>query len=298
MIRSMTGYSSVRSEEAEFSLSVNLKSTNHRFLDLQLRIPSALEPVEPQLRRLVKDQIARGHVEVTLTLEWASSGELHLDRQLLGAYASACQQLRNEFGMVADPDPVALLRIPGVVAGNNLNASRPGLERLQLAVERVASQALARLNEMRAREGEALERDLCTRLEKLEELGESISGLARSMAAVFQQRLEQRVRDMLGNLELDASRLAQEVVFLASRADIAEEVTRFRSHVEQAKRLVRESSEVGKKLDFLLQEMNREANTLLSKTGDVPEVGLQIACQAIEMKTEIEKLREQAQNIE
>jgi uncharacterized protein (TIGR00255 family) len=298
MIRSMTGYSSVRTEEAEFSLSVNLKSTNHRFLDLQVRIPSALEPLEPHLRRLVKDQIARGHVEVTLTLEWASSGELHLDRQLLGAYASACQQLRNEFGMVADPDPVALLRIPGVVAGNNLNVSRPGLERLQPAVERVASQALARLNEMRACEGEALQRDLCTRLEKLEELGDSIDGLARSMAAVFQQRLEQRVRDMLGNLELDASRLAQEVVFLASRADIAEEVTRFRSHVEQAKRLLRESSEVGKKLDFLLQEMNREANTLLSKTGDVPEVGLQIACQAIEMKTEIEKLREQAQNIE
>jgi uncharacterized protein (TIGR00255 family) len=298
MIRSMTGYSSVRSEEAEFSLSVNLKSTNHRFLDLQVRIPSALEPLEPHLRRLVKDQIARGHVEVTVTLEWASAGELHLDRQLLGAYASACQQLRHDFGMVADPDPVALLRIPGVVTGNNLTVSRPGLERLQLAVESVASQALARLNEMRAGEGEALERDLCTRLEKLEGLGESIGGLAQSMAAVFQQRLEQRVRDLLGNLELDASRLAQEVVFLASRADIAEEVTRFRSHVAQAKRLLRESSEVGKKLDFLLQEMNREANTLLSKTGDVPEVGLQIACQAIEMKTEIEKLREQAQNIE
>jgi uncharacterized protein (TIGR00255 family) len=275
-----------------------LKSTNHRFLDLQMRIPSALEPLEPHLRRLVKDRIARGHVDVTVTLEWATSGELHLDRRLLGAYASACQQLRNEFGVVADPDPVALLRIPGVVTGNNLGTSGPGLERLQQAVERVANQALARLNEMRAGEGEALERDLCARLEKLERLGESIGGLAQSTASAFRQRLEQRLRDMLGNVELDASRLAQEVVFLASRADIAEEVTRFRSHVEQAKRLLRESSEVGKKLDFLLQEMNREANTLLSKTGDVPEVGLQIARQAIEMKTEIEKLREQAQNIE
>jgi uncharacterized protein (TIGR00255 family) len=294
----MTGYSSVRSEEVDFSLSVSLKSTNHRFLDLQVRLPGALEPLEPLLRRLVKDQVARGHVEVTVTLEWATSGDLQLDRRLLGAYASACRQLRNEFGTVADPDPVALLRIPGVVAGINLDVSRHGLERLQQAVERVANQALARLNEMRAGEGEALERDLCARLEKLERLGESIGGLAQSMASVFQERLEQRLRDMLGNVEFDASRLAQEVVFLASRADIAEEVTRFRSHVEQAKRLLRESSEVGKKLDFLLQEMNREANTLLSKTGDVPEVGLQIARQAIEMKTEIEKLREQAQNIE
>jgi uncharacterized protein (TIGR00255 family) len=298
MIRSMTGYSSVRSEEADFSLCLNLKSTNHRFLDLQVRIPGALEPLEPRLRRLVKDQIARGHVDVTVTLEWASSGELHLDHRLLGAYASACQQLRNEFGMVADPDPVALLRIPGVVAGNNLDVSPLRLQRLQQVVERVADQALARLNEMRAGEGEVLERDLYARLEKLERLGESVDGLAQSMASAFQRRLEKRVRDMLGNLELDMPRLAQEVVFLASRADIAEEVTRFQSHVEQAKRLLRESSEVGKKLDFLLQEMNREANTLLSKTGDVPEVGLQIACQAIEMKTEIEKLREQAQNIE
>src|SRR5271167_2824660 len=109
MIRSMTGYSSVRSEEEDFSLSVSLKSTNHRFLDLQVRIPGVLEPLEPLLRRWVKDHIARGHVDVTVALEWATSGELHLDRRLLMAYASACQQMRNEFGMVADPDPVALL---------------------------------------------------------------------------------------------------------------------------------------------------------------------------------------------
>ena len=294
----MTGYSSVRSEEADFSLSVSLKSTNHRFLDLQMRIPTTLEPLEPLLRRLVKDHIARGHVDVTVTLEWAALGELRLDRRLLMAYASACRQLRNQFGMMADPDPVALLRIPGMVSGNNLEIAPQELERLQQVMERVANETLTRLNEMRAREGEALGRDLRGRLEKLERLGESVGSLAQRMPSVFQRRLEKRVRDMLGKVELDASRLAQEVVFLASRADIAEEVTRFHSHVEQAKRLLQESSEVGKKLDFLLQEMNREANTLLSKTTDVPEVGLQIARLAIEMKTEIEKLREQAQNIE
>jgi len=294
----MTGYSNVRSEEGDFSLSLNLKSTNHRFLDLQVRIPGVLEPFEPRLRRMVKDQIARGHVDVTVTLEWATSGELHLDRRLLAAYASACQQLRNEFGIVADPDPVALLRIPGVVAGNNAEVSPLGLERLQQAVERVANQALARLNEMRAGEGEVLERDLYARLEKLEKLGESVDGLAQSMAAMFQQRLEKRLRDLLSNIELDASRLAQEVVFLASRADIAEEVTRFQSHVEQAKRLLRESSEVGKKLDFLLQEMNREANTLLSKTSGLAGDALKITEMGLSIKSEIEKSREQVQNVE
>jgi len=206
--------------------------------------------------------------------------------------------LRNEFGMVADPDPVALLRIPGIVAGNDQGLSPPELDALQRVLERVADETLTRLNEMRVREGEALERDLGARLQKLRELGENIGGLAQCLPAVFQRRLEKRVRDMLGNFELDPSRLAQEVVLLASRAEIAEEVTRFRSHVEQAERLLVESCEVGKKLDFLLQEMNREANTLLSKTTDVPEVGLEIARHAIEMKTEIEKLREQAQNIE
>jgi uncharacterized protein (TIGR00255 family) len=298
MIRSMTGYSSVRSEEADFSLSVSLKSTNHRFLDLQVRIPGVLEPLEPLLRRLVKDHVARGHVEVTVTLEWAAPGELHVDRRLLVAYASACRQLRNEFGTFADADPVALLRIPGMVAGNDLGVPASELERLQRVVERVANETLTRLNEMRAREGEALERDLRTRLQKLKTLGENVGGLAQGLPSVFRRRVEKRVRDMLGNVELDPSRLAQEVVFLASRAEIAEEVTRLRSHLEQAEHLLQGNSEVGKKLDFLLQEMNREANTLLSKTTDVPEVGLEIARQAIEMKTEIEKLREQAQNIE
>jgi uncharacterized protein (TIGR00255 family) len=151
---------------------------------------------------------------------------------------------------------------------------------------------------MRAREGEALGRDVRSRLARLKSLTDSISELAQSAPQVYRSRLENRLGDMLGDMGIDPARLAQEVAYLASRADIAEELTRLGSHLDQAKRLVDESPELGKKLDFLLQEMNREANTLLSKTTDVPEVGLQIARQAIEMKTEIEKLREQAQNIE
>ncbi len=300
MIRSMTGYSRVRAEEADFSLSASIKATNHRFLDLQVRLPAALEPLEPHLRRVVKDHMTRGHVEVTISLEQAGPGGLELNRKMLAAYASACQQLRSEFGFTTEPDPVSLLRIPGMVGTGNGQLTPAELERIERAMEGVASETLRQLNQMRAREGEALETDLRARLKRLEELSRNIDGLARRVPQLYQHRLETRIKELLGAVEVDRARLAQEVAYLASRSDISEELTRFGSHLDQAKRLLDqgEASEVGKKLDFLLQEMNREANTLLSKTTDVPEAGLEIARQAIEMKTEIEKLREQAQNIE
>jgi len=301
MIRSMTGYSRVRSEEGDFTLAVSVKCTNHRFLDLQVRLSPGLESFEPLVRRVIKDHIGRGHVEVQVGLEHAGSPQLQLDRKLLNAYLAAVQEMRQEFGFSSEPDLVALLRIPGIVATGNGQVPAEELVRVQEVLERVAGQALDRLNEMRAREGEALERDIRSRLERLANLAGSISRLAEDIPSLYQSRLERRIQqvwDSPEHLELDAGRLAQEVAFLAARSDVAEELTRFRSHLDQAQHLLEESSEVGKKLDFLLQEMNREANTLLAKTTDVPEVGLEITRQAIEMKTEIEKLREQAQNIE
>lgn len=298
MIRSMTGYSKARSEEGHFALTLSVKSTNHRFLDVQVRLPAALEPLEPTLRRMVKDHLARGHVELTMTLHRTDASELQIDNQLLAAYVTACEKLRREFGFTAPPDPVALLRVPGLVEAGNGDLSAQELEGLQAALERVAGETLARLNEMRAREGESLAEDLRKRLERLGALSETIAELAQRVPQLYRRRLERRLHEMLGGVDIDPSRLAQEAAYLASRSDITEEQIRFRSHLDQVNRLLEETSEVGKKLDFLLQEMNREANTLLSKTTDVPEVGLEIARQAIEMKTEIEKLREQAQNIE
>jgi uncharacterized protein (TIGR00255 family) len=294
----MTGYSRVRADEGDYALSVGVKSINHRFLDLQIRVSAGLEPFEPVVRSLVKDHISRGRVEIQVTLEKAGSTAVQLDRKLLDAYVATLQELRQELGFASEPDLVALLRIPGMVTAGNGELSDQELERLREALERLARQALERLNEMRAQEGEALERDIRARLGRLAALAASIGQLAEDVPALYRGRLEKRLQEMLGNVELDGARLAQEVAFLASRSDIAEELTRFRSHLDQAQHLLVESSEVGKKLDFLLQEMNREANTLLSKTTDVPEVGLEISRQALEMKTEIEKLREQAQNIE
>ncbi len=298
MIRSMTGYSKVRGDEDDFSLSVSVKSINHRFLDLQVRLPASLESLEPVIRRRVKDQVPRGHVEVTVMMDRSISTGLRLDTRLLEAYAAACQKLHGEFGFSSSPDPVALLRVPGMVVASDGELPPDELARVQKRLEQLMEGALSRLNEMRRQEGEALERDVRRRLERLSELAESILGLAGRMPQLYERRLEHRVLELLSNVELDQSRVAQEVAFLASRSDVSEELTRFRSHLEQAGRVLAEGADVGKKLDFLFQEMNREANTLLSKTTDVPEVGVEISKQAIEMKTEIEKLREQAQNIE
>ena len=301
MIRSMTGYSRVRQEEGEFTLTVSVKSTNHRYLDLQMRLSPGLESFEPALRSAVKKRVARGHVELQVSLERMGPVQLQLDHKLLDAYLVTLQKLRQDLCFTSDPDLVALLRIPGIVAAGNGDFSVEDLERLRKVLERGAEQSLENLNEMRAREGEALERDLRSRLERLAALAEQVDRLAQSVPQHYRHRLEKRLQEMLassGRAELDPARVAQEVAFLASRSDIAEELTRFRSHLDQIAHLLSEGPEVGKKLDFLLQEMNREANTLLSKTTDVPEVGLEITRQAIEMKAEIEKLREQAQNIE
>lgn len=302
MILSMTGYSTVRAEEAGFSLAASLKSTNHRYLDLQVRFPAGLEPLEPMLRRLVKESVARGHVEMVISLERAGTASLQINRGLLNAYVAAFRELRSEFGLHSEPDVMDLLRVPGMIAAGNGEFSAEDLEPVRAGLERIVTVALERLNEMRAREGESLAKDLRARLAHLESLSAAIEKLARDIPDLYQRRLLARLKELIpeipGGTGPDPARLAQEVAYLASRSDITEELTRFRSHLKQAASLLENGSEVGKKFDFLLQEMNREANTLLSKTTDVPEVGTEVARQAIEMKTEIEKLREQVQNIE
>ncbi|MGH9328040.1 MAG: YicC/YloC family endoribonuclease, partial [Terriglobia bacterium] len=297
MLRSMTGYSSGRAEEEKFAVSVNLKSVNHRFLDLQFRLPSELVFFEPTARRLLRERLLRGHVEVTASFERAEERALPLDRRALALYLSACQKIREASEMAADLDVVALLRIPGILKAEE-GFSAEDQARLETVLEKAFLDAAARLNKMREGEGEVLTRDLEKRLKRLQELGFRVGELVLSVPGAFEERLESRLQELLKGAEVDASRLAQEVALLSSRSDITEEVTRFRSHVTQAQRLLEQGEEAGKKLDFLLQEMNREANTLLSKTTDVPRVGMKIAESAIEMKVEIEKLREQAQNIE
>jgi uncharacterized protein (TIGR00255 family) len=298
MIRSMTGYSRVEAEEAGFVLSVAIRATNHRFLDVQLRLPSSLDSLEALVRQLVKERVTRGHVDISVGLSGGGAREMQLDRELLAAYLAAYQALRVDFGAAAEPDLMHLLRVPGLVATGSGELSPEEFDRVRQMLECALATGIEKLNVMRAREGESLGRDVRARLERLKALVAEVTQRAAKVPQYYKQRLENRIRDLAGNVDMDGQRLAQEVAYLASRSDISEELTRFQSHLDQVLQLLEESSEIGKKLDFLLQEMNREANTLLSKTTDVPEVGPEITREAIEMKTEIEKLREQAQNIE
>ena len=260
-----------------------------------MRLPSSLDALEPTVRRLLKENVVRGHVEIT----WVSRvrrGRIEIDRKLLAAYLKGYQTLKKEFGSAAEPDLMALLRVPGWSerrwgdgAGKVRSPRRSAGSGRGAGPRRSMRCARAR--------AQSLERDLRARFEHWKRCGRAFRSSPR-LRNITNSGLEGRIRDLAGTGEMDKSGLDQEVAYLASRSDIAEELTRFQSHLDQVRHLLEENSEVGKKLDFLLQEMNREANTLLSKTTDVPEVGLEITRQAIEMKTEIEKLREQALNIE
>src|SRR5579863_2819725 len=196
MIRSMTAYSSHRADEAQFSLAVSIRSINHRFLDLQVRLPAALETFEPVVRRLVKERIARGHVEVSISFERANGQTLQVNSRLLEGYVTACDSLREHFGALAPPDPVALLRVPGMVAGAEGDMPPALTERVGAVLEGVLNKSLAELGTMRAAEGDALERDVRSRLERLGTLSQKVGQLAEAVPELYRRRLEHRLREL------------------------------------------------------------------------------------------------------
>lgn len=296
MIRSMTGFSQTAHDENGTSLSFTLKGTNHRYLDLQTRLPAGYEFLDSEIRKLVRQAVRRGHLEIIVGVEAVGEAALRIDRKLLDAYLNACRKIHDQFGIQAEPDVIALLRIPGMIGGGQVAEAERN--RLVPSLAHGLARALAEFNVMREREGAALASDLADRLANLQSLVSKVQSVAESMPGAFRERLEKRVRELLQGTGIEPSRLAQEVAFQAMRCDITEELTRLGSHTAQAEQLLSEGDDAGKRLDFLLQEMNREANTILSKTADVPGAGDEIQNAAIAMKLEIEKLREQVQNVE
>lgn len=295
--KSMTGYAQASVEHNGWALRVNLRSVNHRFLDVRLRLPEGFEDFEPRLRQMLRERLRRGHVDLTLHFEPAGSAAVQLNREVAAAYLKAAEELRAQFGLKDEPDLMTLMRLPGVIAASGLvtEEDRAGLEQHLVAC---AEQALARLEEMRLAEGRALAEEIEQRLGAILAHVEQIAALAERVRPAYAARLSARLKELLGQVPLDSGRIAQEAAILAERADVNEEIQRLRSHVQQVHQLLGSAGEVGKKLDFLLQEMQREANTLLSKTPGVEADGLSIAALALEVKSEIEKLREQAQNVE
>jgi len=293
----MTGYAQTRIIENGWSLRVSVRSVNHRFLDLHLRVPEGFEPVEPRIRQIVRERVRRGHLDVTLHYELAGPAAVGVNREVAAAYLEAVNQLRSDFKIEPQPDLAAILRLPGVI-GPPAASLEDKLAELEAAVAKCLMESLDKLDRMRADEASALREEMSERLRTIADLATKAEAMAERAHAAFAKRLESRLKELLGEAQLDPVRLAQEAAIAAERSDVSEEIVRLRSHVQQFEALLAGAGDIGKKLDFLLQEMQREANTLLSKTPGNEGEGLEITRLALEIKSEIEKLREQVQNIE
>ena len=297
-IYSMTGFSRAQVPvNDQLSYALSLKSVNHRFLDVQLRIPSGLDALEMELRKALKDNLVRGHVDLTLSVDRTTQQKAGYNRDLVANYIAAFNAARDEFGLQGEPDLNAILRLPGAMQIENRGNGDEDMTALAASVQIEIVPLIKQLNTMRAREGEALAVILNATLDRLTEAVEGVAVLRPEIEQRYQDRLTQRLLTATGP-DFNRQRLLEEVAVLVERSDISEELARMHTHIGHFRELLAASGEVGKKLDFLLQEMNREANTLLSKTGGVGGKGTQITELGLAMKAEIEKAREQIQNVE
>lgn len=297
-IYSMTGFArtQVRVHD-QLVYTLSLKSVNHRFLDIQLRLPSGLDALEMELRRALKENLVRGHVELALSVDRSAQQRAGYNRELVAGYLQAFQTARDEFSLMGEPDLNAILRMPGALQNDSRGNGEEDSNALSESVLREIIPLLNELKAMRAREGEALHDILQASLSRLAEANDGVAEMRPEVEQRYQERLTQRLVAGTGN-EFNRQRLLEEVAVLVDRSDIAEELARMTTHIGHFRELLAAGGELGKKLDFLLQEMNREANTLLSKTGGVGGKGTRITELGLAMKAEIEKAREQIQNVE
>jgi uncharacterized protein (TIGR00255 family) len=293
---SMTGFAQVQVRVSpQLGYTMSLKSVNHRFLDLQFRLPSGLDGLEMELRKLLKEALLRGHVELTLSVERTSQQKAGYNRELIAGYLAAFDEARREHGLAGEPDLNDALRLPGALQTDDRGEDH--LAQLAASVLEQIGPLLEKLKSMRAREGEALEAVLNGTLDRLAEATAGVAALRPEIEKRYQERLAQRLMAATGP-EFNQQRLLEEVAVLVERSDVSEELARMTAHIEHFRELLNSGGEAGKKLDFLLQEMNREANTLLSKTGGVSGKGTRVTELGLAMKAEIEKTREQIQNLE
>jgi uncharacterized protein (TIGR00255 family) len=298
-VYSMTGYASLRGTVRDtVAFTLAMKSVNHRFLDLNLRLPSYCDALEVQMRRMLKERLRRGHVEVTLQMERRAAAEIQLNAGLLSAYLQAYREASESNGLACEPDLNAMLRIPGMmVAESSVGAEE--LAGLDAAVLSLIAPLVDQLNEVRAQEGASLSAELRGSMLRLRAFAEEMAGLRNGVREAQFDRLRSRLVELTDGVPVSEERLLTEAAVLAEKSDIEEEIVRLRTHVDRFIVMLEEGGELGKRLDFLLQELNREANTMLSKTsGAAGENSLRITELGLEMKAEIERCREQVQNLE
>jgi uncharacterized protein (TIGR00255 family) len=299
-ISSMTGYARVQvrmiaGEQEQLGYTLAMKSVNHRFLDLQFRLPAGMDALEMELRKVLKDHLIRGHVDLTLSIERPSQTRTGYNRELIALYLSAFEAARSDHRLIGEPDLNAALRLPGALQGEDRASA--DLTALTASVLEQMPVLLDQLKTMRTREGDALAAILHATLDRLAEATASVAALRPEIEQRYQERLAQRLTAATGP-DFNQQRVLEEVAVLVERSDISEELERMTTHIGHFRELLQAGGEAGKKLDFLLQEMNREANTLLSKTGGIGGKGTRITELGLAMKAEIEKAREQIQNIE
>jgi len=297
MIKSMTGFASITREDERATVAVTIRALNGRFLDLQLRMPQSLAAIEAEVRALVSKRVARGRVELSVSLQQRLTPclEVEFNEDFGRALETALEQARAR-GLVSGPlTPGDLLRLPQAMTIRERQATDDESAQLAIAAQarETIDQALIDLDSMRSREGDHVRLDLDTRRNFVADLVERIAAAADDGRAAMEQRIADRVKELRTELQADEAAVAQEIVRMASRSDISEEVTRFRAHVLHWVALSDSAEPVGRKLDFLLQEMNREVNTMGSKAD-----GLRVSELIIAAKAELEKMREQVQNVE
>lgn len=295
MIRSMTGYGAGSAEASGLKVAVELRSVNNRFADIKLRLPDELVPDEPGLRRRIGETVRRGRVdcEIRLEREGRAAAPIVLNRAAVEAALAAFKTLREDYGVVGEWDLAAVLRVPGVL--ETVRGGTPLDDGDRATLGTALDAALAALDAERAREGRRLQEDLVARVDTMSALVGAIRERAAHIPEALRTRTHERVQALLSQIPVDPARLAQEVAFLADRGDLTEEVVRLQGHLDQGRALLAEpdGEPVGKRLDFLLQEIHRETNTIASKSQD-----LDISRQALALKAEAERIREQAQNLE
>jgi uncharacterized protein (TIGR00255 family) len=296
MIKSMTGFASLTRDDERGALGVTIRSVNHRFLDLQLRLPPSIADLEPRLRALVQKHLARGRVEISISLQLRqnTAPQIELNEEFAQALSGAIEQARRRGLIAGELAPGDLLRLPqALIIREKLPESGGVSTLLGTVVDDAVAAAIEQLEAMRVREGVHLRTDLDARKGLLSGLIARIAAAANTGREQLEERLLERAREMAAALPIDQAALSQEVVRVAQRSDISEEVTRFHGHLAHWDALSESPEPCGRKLDFLLQEMNREVNTIGSKAD-----GLQISEVVIQAKAELERMREQVQNVE
>jgi uncharacterized protein (TIGR00255 family) len=291
MIKSMTGFGRGEASQDNITFSVDIKTVNHRYSDISVRMPRMVSALEEKVREYISSKLNRGKIDIYINYDsFGQDTKVKLDTNLASAYVDSLNILKQEFGIKDDINLSLLTRFPDIL---KLDTEEKDLDFLWGILSSALEQAVSSLVEMRVREGERLRKDMLQKLDNIKMTVDGIKAKSAELVDVYKNKLYDKIKELTKDIQLDENRLLTEVAIFADKASIDEEIVRLGSHIEEFKKTLSINASIGKKLDFIVQEMNREVNTIGSKSSDLGVVN-----NVIEIKTEIEKIREQVQNIE